>query len=90
MSHPRRNVLQNCTNWPRNYLDHLDHVFGGKAVKLFSPDNQEAPFIKAVQKYANENIASIKLAFKTPYVESIKSDLQMRYAPWAQYVFDLC
>ena len=73
----RSAVLHNCTNWPRTYLWHVSQ---GKPNKLFEPDNPEAPFIAAVNKYATENVASLKLAYRTPYMQAIKADLEMRYS----------
>ena len=73
----RSPVLHNCTNWPRTYLNHVSR---GKPLKLFEPDNPEAPFISAVNKYATENMASLKLSYRTPYVQAIKADLEMRHS----------
>ena len=72
----RREAIQNCSNWPRTYLRFAAR--GKKTVKLFSPDNTEAPFIAAVTKYAQENVASLKVAYMTPVVQAIKADLKMR------------
>ena len=68
-------VLHDCANWPRTYLNHVSR---GKPLKLFEPDNPEAPFISAVNKYATENMASLKLSYRTPYVQAIKADLEIR------------
>ena len=72
----RSPVLHNCSNWPRTYLNFASQ---GKPLKLFDPSNHEAPFISAVNRYATENMASLKLSYRTPYVQAIKADLEMRH-----------
>ncbi len=46
---------------------------------MFARNSSEASFMAAVNHYATSNLASVKIAYRTPYVQAIQADLEMSF-----------
>ena len=68
----RAYLLGTCATWPKEFLF-------SKAKPRFGMSDGDREFVAAIQAYAGENLAHVRVLFRAPYVQSIKRDLEMTF-----------
>jgi len=61
--------FDNCSNWPFGYKSAREELLGDGNYTF--PTEGEDDFLLAMQAYAGENLAEIKLAIKAPSVQTM-------------------
>ena len=74
----RAGLLGTCSTWPKEFL--FGNSEGGTDnVPKFEMNASDARFVNSIREYSRENLAQIKVLFRSPYVQSIKRDLEMTF-----------
>lgn len=73
----RNEFFFDCGDWPAPYLD----VYGSKDIhrSLANVVDGEHDFLLAMQTYAEENLVSVVMAIKSPYIQTISRDVDITF-----------